>query len=310
MATSDSLDILPKDLRLSTVLAAARQKLARAGVANPMLDARLLIGHVLGLDQARLIADPDRRLSAREHRLVDDLIARRGRREPVSRIIGIRPFWKHQFALNGATLDPRPDSETVVEAALEAVRFVKDNAPAGRLRLLDLGTGSGCLLISLLGELPEAFGVGVDLSHDAVSAARINADMAGVGERSGFVVGSWTRPVGGPFDLVICNPPYIRSDELGQLAAEVLEHDPRAALDGGRDGLDAYRAIIPDLGGVLADGGWAVFETGADQAQDVSALFEANGFAAHNALDGLIRDLAGRFRCVRYARNDVLTPLR
>jgi release factor glutamine methyltransferase len=245
------------------------QSLLRAGSASPGLDARLLVEGSLGADTP----DPDAILPAEALARLDDFSARRLAGEPVWRILGEREFWGLPFRLSPATLEPRPDSETIVETAL--AQF------AGRrgeeLALLDLGTGTGCLLIALLSELPQARGVGIDLSGEACRTAAGNAALNRVEGRVAFRQGSWTEGLAGRFDLIVSNPPYIPSAEIATLSVEVREHDPMLALDGGADGLAPYRLFASSLPPLLAPGGVIVLEIGAGQGPDVVALMREGG---------------------------------
>jgi release factor glutamine methyltransferase len=198
--------------------------------------------------------------------VLESLLARRLAREPVDRVLGRRGFWTLDLAVTSAVLSPRSDTETIVRAALDAVKR------KGPLAILDLGTGSGAILLALLAELPEATGVGVDLSPDALDVARANAKANGLGDRAMFEHGDWGTLLGRHFDLVVSNPPYIPSGDIPGLDPEVRDHDPPLALDGGMDGLDAYRAILPLLPRLLADGGSAVLEIGIGQSDDVARL--------------------------------------
>jgi release factor glutamine methyltransferase len=249
------------------------------------LDARLLVAAALGADGGQLALLDERPVTPAEAAAAWRLTERRLAGEPVSRILGRRAFWSFDLLLGPDTLDPRPDTETVVEAALEPIRSVA--APA----ILDLGTGSGAILLALLGELPEATGIGVDLS--AVAVARENARRLGLAARARFVVGNWGESIAGRFDAIVANPPYIRSADIPGLAPEVRSHDPLLALDGGADGLAAYRSIVADLGRLLKPGGFAVFEVGQGQAAEVAALAALAGFIAETR-----DDLAGLGRAV------------
>ncbi len=266
-----------------------------AAIETAALDARLLLCAACGLAHAQFVAEPKRSLSDREEALIARYAARRLAGEPVSRILGQREFWGLSFALEAHTLDPRPDTETLVGAALELCR-----APAGNAapRLLDLGTGSGCILLALLHELPDAQGVGVDRAPDAVAVARRNARRLGLADRAAFCCGSWGEALSGRFDLLLCNPPYIATGEIAGLDAGVARYDPRAALDGGADGLACYRQIVPGLPGLLAPGGWVLFEVGAGQASAVLALLARHGLGQRSDDRRTWRDLAGRVRCV------------
>jgi release factor glutamine methyltransferase len=271
------------------LLAAARTALRTAGVDTPDLDARLLVASLLGLPAARLIVDGDQMVDPAEVARVTAAIARRAAGESVGRILGEREFWGIRFRLNEATLEPRPDSETIVEAALSAC-----GDPGRPLHILDLGTGTGCLLVALLAERPAACGLGVDLSARALAAARANADAAGVGDRALFVQADLGHPVATGLDLVVSNPPYIPSADIVGLDREVRLHDPRLALDGGADGLDPYRRLLGWVGGALRPGGTVVLEIAPDAAPSVESLADTAGLR----LLEVRSDLAGRPRAV------------
>lgn len=268
-------------------------RFAAAGVPAPRTDARLLVAAAARLTRADLLAHPERELSADASARLHEFALRRERREPVSRILGTREFWGRPFRLSPATLDPRPDSETLIEAALALVDEAgwRDRA----IRILDVGTGSGCLLVTLLAELPGATGLGTDVSADALATAAENARTRGVGERARFEVARSQAGQAGLFDLVVCNPPYIPTAEIEMLAPEVRDFDPRGALDGGADGLDIYRELAPELRRV-APGGLALFEVGAGQADKVAAILSA--CAGIVTPLRLWRDLGGHDRCV------------
>ncbi len=238
--------------------------LAAAGVDNPRLDARLLLGHAAGLSREALLRDPGRSVDPAPYRA---LLARRAAREPVALILGRQEFWSLPFAVSAATLIPRADSEAVIEAALAAA---PDRGRVGRI--LDLGTGTGCLLLAALTEFPSAWGMGVDRAAEAASLAARNAAALGLAGRSAFLCGDWDAAVSGRFDLVLSNPPYIPGGDIAGLMPEVLLYEPARALDGGADGLDAYRRILAALPRLLAPGGAAVLEIGAGQAEAVAAL--------------------------------------
>ncbi|MDP2123149.1 MAG: peptide chain release factor N(5)-glutamine methyltransferase [Parvibaculum sp.] len=258
-------------------------RLKQAGLPTPELDARLLVRGVTGASEIEMIREPGAFITAAEEAVLASFETRRLAGEPVSRILGRREFWGLEFAVTPAVLDPRPDSETLVAAALDLLRGIE--AP----RILDLGTGSGCLLLAVLHERADAHGLGIDISADALAVAQANAAALGLAPRAEFLQADWTAGVAGPFDLVLSNPPYIASAEIATLDRDVRDHDPRRALDGGADGLDAYRALALALPPVLKPGGHAVIELGVGQAAAVAALFDAGGFSATRTL----ADLAG-----------------
>jgi len=261
-------------------VAAARRALARelraAGIDSPELDARLLVAHALGLDHAALVTAGPRLLDRGEAEAIATLGRRRLAREPVARILGLKEFWSLTLRINTATLVPRPETETVVEAALAALNAA--GARSHPLRIADLGTGSGALLLALLAELPHAFGVGTDTSLGALAVARGNARHLGQ-TRAAFLACDMAAALCGPFDLIVANPPYVRSGDIAALAPEVRNFDPRSALDGGHDGLDCYRTIAATARRLLAPGGAVVVEIGEGQAEPVSTLFSATGLA-------------------------------
>ncbi|QFR33113.1 peptide chain release factor N(5)-glutamine methyltransferase [Ancylobacter sp. TS-1] len=264
--------------------------LAAAGLETPEREARALLKAGLGLTDVDLLARAEDPVTEADAARLREMARRRAAGEPLARLSGRREFWSLDFALSPDTLVPRPETETLVEAALAA--FPDRAAP---LALLDLGTGSGALLAALLSEYPNAFGVGVDLSHGAARQARENLARLGLGERSAVLVGRWAQALAGRFDLVVSNPPYIPSTDIAALDREVREHDPLLALDGGPQGLDAYRALASALPGLLRPGGRAVLELGIGQEADVAALLAAAGLPA----DGPARaDLAGIARAI------------
>ncbi len=298
------LDELPLDELLpskgaDTVGAAHRALWARfrkAGIESAELDARLLVAALTGLSAAQVIASPERKLMPAERRALLAAARRRLAREPVSRILGRRQFWKGEFLIGPATLDPRPESETLVAAALALLEAQgRREAP---LKIADPGTGSGALLISLLGELANARGLGTDLSPPALALARQNAERAGVAARAAFVATSWLEGVETKFDLIVCNPPYVARSEISRLPPEVRDHDPTLALDGGADGLDAYRQIAPQLRARLADRGLVLLEVGVGQAPAVAALLAEHGLESLAAEAAILRDLSARQRCL------------
>ncbi len=275
-------------------VAAARRKLAErfrnAGFDSPDLDARILVGHALALDHAALAAQAERPLSKQEADAVTALAERRLNREPVARIVGVREFWGLPFKLNRETLVPRPETETVVAAALAML-----GAERGRpLLIADLGTGSGALLLALLAELPAARGIGTDISLGALACARANAIALGFANRASLVACDHGTALGGGFDLVVANPPYVARPEIADLPSEVREHDPHRALDGGPDGLSAYRAIVTDARRILTPRGILVLELGAGQLDAVRRLAADAGLAStiRHDLAGIPRALA------------------
>jgi len=246
------------------------------GIDTPELDARILLGKALALDHAGLAAAQARRLTAEQESAIDALGRRRLAREPVARILGCKEFFSLPLKISPATLVPRPETETVVEAALEAIERM--GARTRRLRIADLGTGCGAILLALLGKLPQAFGVGSDISVAALRVARDNAARLRLA-RAQFVACDMAAPLRAPFDLIVSNPPYIRSADIAGLAAEVRDFEPRHALDGGPDGLFFYRAIAAQATALLTCGGALIVELGAGQHQTVAAILAAAGLA-------------------------------
>ena len=277
---------------------AARRALAArlkaSCIESAELEARTLVGAALGLDLTGLVASATRLLGSVEADRLDDFTRRRLAGEPVARILGKKEFWGVSFKLSEATLVPRPDTETVVEQALEILRA----SPISAVRIADIGTGSGAILLALLLELPLAFGIGTDLSEGALGIAQENASQLGLGGRAAFVACNYAAALSGGFDLIVSNPPYVRSADIARLAVEVRVHDPLLALDGGTDGLEAYRTLIPDAAGLLKPGGALVVEAGRGQAGDVGALMAAAGLMAPWApktdLAGIPRAVTGR----------------
>ncbi len=274
---------------IRSALEGAARALGEAGLSSARREAQVLLGHVLGGGREAIFSHPGRALTAAQRDALDALVARRGAREPAAYILGAREFWSLDFLVTRDTLIPRPDSETVVEAALAAVAG-RASAP----RLLDLGTGAGCLLLALLSELPEARGVGVDISPGALEVARANAGRLGLGGRARFVCGDWGRALAGRFDLIVANPPYVEESEIDGLAPEVAGFEPRIALDGAGGGLAAFRELAPDVARLLAPDGVAAIEVGAGQAEAVAAILAGHGLieAARR------RDIAGIERCI------------
>ncbi|MBO0741746.1 MAG: peptide chain release factor N(5)-glutamine methyltransferase [Hyphomicrobiaceae bacterium] len=278
-------------LTLADALRRATAELRRAGVEGPGNDARRLISAALGLSAAQVLARPERPLRPEEAKRFGHLIARRVAREPVSRILGEREFYGRTFGISPATLDPRPDSETLIDATLKLV--AGEGWQSSGLRILDVGTGSGCLLLTLLAELPGAFGVGTDVSVAALETARANAVRLGLGRSAGWLAGDLLDPVRGRFDILISNPPYIPTSRIAQVEPEVRRHDPLLALDGGLDGVSFFRRLSARVAQIVPEG-WIVLETGHDQADAVATLLAAEGLRKISVQ----RDVAGRRRCV------------
>jgi release factor glutamine methyltransferase len=274
---------------LGSLLAEAAATLTRAGFAEPRRQARRLVASALDLTPAQLFAHPERVLDEQRTDHVRFALGRMVDREPLSRIFGHREFWGLEFVLSPDTLDPRPETETLVEAVLR--RFPDRKAP---FTFLDLGTGTGCILLALLSEFPAAIGFGVDLALGAGLTARRNAAALGLAGRAHFVAGDWGTAISGRFDAIVSNPPYIARSALADLPREVALYDPCLALDGGPDGLGAYRSLVADLTRLLTPGGVFACEVGAGQAPAVAAMLRASGLT----IDGCERDLAGLARCV------------
>jgi len=270
-----------RDSRDAPTIAGMRRALTEefraAGLDSPELDARILVGHALSLDHVALAGAGAAVLDAKQRSAIMALAHRRLSREPVARIVGYKEFWSLKLSVNSSTLVPRPETETVVEAALAAIDAAGSRARP--LQIVDLGTGSGALLLALLAELPDAAGVGTDISLGALSLARDNARRLKF-ERAAFVACDMAAALQGPFDLIVSNPPYIASDEIAVLAPEVRDFDPRVALDGGPDGLNFYRAIAGAARPLLKPDGALVVELGASQAQMVTAIFLQAGLAS------------------------------
>jgi len=279
---------------VATALQGAARRLHAAGIDSARLDARLLLGAVLSLEAPALIAHPERALTAAQGARFLDLVERRCRRQPLAQLLGRREFWSLAFRVTPDTLDPRPDSETLVEAALACV---PDRSAT--LRILDLGTGTGCLLLSLLHELPQAVGTGIDCSEAALAVARTNAADLGLSDRATFRRGDWVDGLRGTFDLVVSNPPYIAHADIDGLMPEVARHEPRLALDGGADGLHAFRAIAEGIAGLMVPAAYLVIEVGDGQSDSVAAIFAVAGCACKARRD----DLAGRARCLTFQWN-------
>ncbi len=293
---------------IARTLTAAAARLEEAGVEDPRRDARLLIAAALEVGPEHLIAHSERALEDAEVARIEASMARRAAREPVSRILGRRGFWSLEFEITPHTLDPRPDSETLVGAVLERIgaQGLAQGLGGAPLTILDLGTGSGCLLLALLSELPAATGLGLDISAAALDVARRNARKLGLSHRARFAVGDWAEDwdgdwnsgLNGSWQVIVSNPPYITEAEIGELAPEVARYDPRMALTAGFDGLDAYRKLLPRAARLLERGGVLALEVGRGQQDAVTALLAASGFTSL----GRTRDLGGIERCLLATR--------
>jgi release factor glutamine methyltransferase len=281
--------------RIADLLSEGMKALQAAGIEAPAREARLLLGLAAQVPPAVMIGFPERSVSAEAAESYRALVARRAGREPLSHLLGVREFWSRPFRVTRDVLDPRPDSECLIEAVLEEI------GDYGRaLRLLDFGVGSGCLLLTLLAELPAARGWGVDLSKAALGVAQANAEALGLAARATWRQGSWDAallpedPAG--FDIIVSNPPYIATAEIARLEPEVARHEPHLALDGGEDGLDAYRQLAPVLARRLTPGGLAALEIGLGQGESVRALMgQAELIAVGSAFD-----LGRRERCLLF----------
>jgi release factor glutamine methyltransferase len=276
-------------LTLLTAWQGAKKRLEAAGLSGPVIEARLLVEAAADATRADIVGDPYRELTAEQEATLDDYLARRERREPVSHILGRKGFWKIMLNVTRDVLTPRPDTETVVEYVL------RDFPERAAWSILDLGVGSGAIILSILAERPAAKGLGIDVSEEALAVARDNAANLGLASRLALLRGDWTEGLGeSTFDLVVSNPPYIASEVLATLEPEVRDHEPRVALEGGPDGLMHYRRLASEILRVLKPGGRFAVEIGYDQKQAVEALFRDAG-AADVAT---IRDLGDRDRVV------------
>ena len=276
-------------LTLVSAWNAAKERLKAAGVEGPVIDARLLVEAAADATRADIVAEPRRELTAEQAARLEDFVSRREHREPVSHILGRKGFWKIMLNVNSHVLTPRPDTETLVEWALRQY-------PDGlAFSMLDLGVGSGAIILSILAERAAAKGLGVDVSEDALAVARENAANLGLAGKVALLRGDWTWGLGdASFNLVVSNPPYIRTGEIETLDPEVKDHEPRLALDGGADGLDAYRILAPEILRVLKPGGRFAVEIGHDQSAEVEALFAKTAAVEIETL----KDLANRDRVV------------
>lgn len=304
-------------MHIRDAIKAAAEKLAAAGIENPNHDSRILLSHTLDFSVEKIIGYPENLVSEKHFKKYWQLIKRRAKHEPVAKIIGKKEFWGREFFVNQHVLDPRPDSETLIEAVLEYLTFSypasggrlggewsenKDHphpnpppqAGEGNLRIIDLGTGTGCLLLTLICELNNATGIGVDISDAALKIARKNANNLGVRKRAKFKKSNWFEKISGKFDLIISNPPYIRKNAIKNLSDDVKKYDPIMALDGGEDGLEPYKKIISEVHNFLKPDGLVCFEFGKGQAKTISKILQKNKFEILN----IYKDLAGIERCI------------
>lgn len=289
--------IMPEpDLNLDQVIAEVRGLFREADLDDPALEARILVSGLLDLEPVEVISRGRSPVPAENVTRIRAAASRRIAGEPVYRILGWREFYGLKLRLSKATLEPRPDTEVLVDAMVPLLREMVEQGR--KPKLLDLGTGTGAICLALLQECPEATAVGTDISEDALVTAKANADLNGFGARFEALQSDWFSQVRGPFDVIVSNPPYIPSADIAGLDREVREHDPLVALDGGADGLDPYRIIANQADQYLADRGLVGVEFGWDQMSAVRAIFEAAGFIVRHA----IRDYGGRDRALIFAR--------
>lgn len=280
---------------VAEAIAEATSRLQDADVDAPRREARLLVGAALEKTPTQVFNDIDDVISDAKIDRIDSFVTRRVAGEPSAYILGEREFWSMPLRVSPATLIPRPDSETLVEMVLD------DCDGLGPRQILDLGTGSGCLLLALLSEYPNAFGVGVDISPEAITVAMENAEQNDLSDRCEFIQGSWTDNIDEHFDLIVSNPPYIPKRDIDDLEKDVRAYEPLRALDGGEDGLDMYRAIFSGLERVLSNNGRVAVEIGVGQAEDVIRLAEKNGFDWLNSR----KDISGIVRVLMLAKKSV-----
>ncbi|MGP4675029.1 peptide chain release factor N(5)-glutamine methyltransferase [Agrobacterium salinitolerans] len=281
---------------IASALAAARKRLQTAGIDDPLLDARLLIAEVVGFSLTDFVMKPDRPVTAEENARITAMIERRALGEPVHRILGHRAFHGLDLLLSKETLEPRPDTEVLVDTLLPALKETVSRT--GSVRILDLGTGTGAICLALLKECTQASGIGSDISADALETAARNAARNGLSSRFETIRSDWFEKISGRFDIIVSNPPYIRTDIVATLDREVRNHDPMAALDGGQDGLAPYRLIAADAGRFLVENGIVGVEIGFDQRLDVSAIFASHGFSLLDA----VKDYGGNDRVLTFRR--------
>lgn len=285
-------------LTLVKAWTAAKDRLKEAGIDQPSIDARLMLEVAANVTRTEIVTDPYRELTDEQEATLNAYLDRRAKREPVSQIIGRKGFWKILLQVNKNVLTPRPETEVIVDEVLKA--FPEQMG----FSMLDLGVGSGTILLAVLAERPAAKGLGVDASDDALAVARENAASLDLNNRAAFMHGDWTAGLGdASFDLVVSNPPYIPTKVIETLEPEVRDHEPRLALDGGEDGLDAYRLLAPEILRVLKPAGMFAVEIGFDQSKDVEALFRAAGAQQVTT----IKDLSTHDRVVTGVKNPLET---
>ncbi|MEC9078059.1 MAG: peptide chain release factor N(5)-glutamine methyltransferase [Pseudomonadota bacterium] len=280
---------MPQKNLAVTLIKMAEKIFSGIGIEKPRFEARILLAHVLGIKPLDLISDPYRNCSRKQMQQFESLVNQRARRVPISHLLGRREFWSLDFRVTRDVLDPRPDSETIVAEALKRFPTKK-----GALSILDIGVGSGCLLLSVLHERPQASGLGTDVSQAAIDISTLNASRLGLANRVEFQCTSWVTGIKTKFDLILCNPPYIATSKIELLEMEVRTYEPRLALDGGWDGLVAYRELIPELCKILNGKGIVILEIGLGQARDVISLAEECGLTTL----AQPRDLSGHIRCL------------
>ncbi len=285
-------------ITIADALDGVSRRLRDAGFSGARLESRLLAGAALGIPPEMAFVHSERVMNSDEWKRLDDLLARRLEYEPMAYILGHREFWSLPFTVGPGTLIPRPDSETILDSVLSHIP-AKGLESNRSWKILDLGTGSGCLLLSLLKEYPASRGTGVDLSEDALALAKDNAGNLGLSSRVDFVKGNWCGGLAGRFDIVVCNPPYIPSAEISDLAPDISRYEPRLALDGGEDGLNSYRHLAPMLGRVISRDSWVFVEIGAGQASDVSGIFLESGL---HVID-IMYDIQRIARCMTFRKS-------
>lgn len=275
------------------ILHHAKQQLTASGIASALLDADLLMAHILHTSRESVIAYPERQLTPSQAEQFQVLLARRLAREPMAHLLGKREFWGREFIVTRDTLDPRPDSETLIDAVLN---LYQDRNKI--LNILDFGSGTGCLLLTLLAEFPQSSGLAVDISPAALEVVKRNAAKLGLAKRCQYVVSSWGREVAGSFDLIVSNPPYIPYHEIAGLEPEVALYEPGVALDGGETGLECYQQLAPYISSLLSENGYAALEIGAGQQTEVRNIMEQAGLRPVSSH----KDLAGIIRCLVFSK--------